>query len=121
MQSQANSIEMYLEEVPQERRAALIQLHQLCKQVLVGCLPTMTYGMPGYQKPGGEVEVAFASQKNYISLYILHSEVLDQHRPELPHLSLGKGCIRFRKPDQIDFDLVEKLLEESWQSKTKTC
>jgi uncharacterized protein YdhG (YjbR/CyaY superfamily) len=121
MQSQAETIEAYLREVPAERREALIRLDHLCRQVLKGYQPSMDYGMPGYRQPGGEIEVAFASQKNYISLYILKKEVLDQHREELSHLSLGKGCIRYRKPKQIDFALVEKLLQESAQSNGAIC
>ena len=121
MQSQAETIEDYLRDVPARRREALTRLDQLCRQVLESYQPTMDYGMPGYRKPGGEIEVAFASQKNYISLYILKREVLDQHREALSHLSLGKGCIRYRKPSQIDFVLVEKLLEESAQSNAEVC
>lgn len=121
MQSQAETIEAYLQSVPPERREALTRLDGLCRQVLKGYQPAMAYGMPGYRKPGGEIEVAFASQKNYISLYILKSEVLDQHRDELSHLSLGKSCIRYRKPAQIDFALVEKLLDASRQSKARAC
>ena len=121
MQSQAETIEAYLQEVPAERREALIRLDQLCRQVLKGYQPMMNFGMPGYHKPGGEIEIAFASQKNHISLYILKKEVLDRHREALSHLSLGKGCIRYRKPTQIDFALVEKLLNESAQSNGAVC
>jgi len=121
MQSQAKTIEAYLQSVPPERREALISLDHLCRQVLQGYQPAMDYGMPGYRNPGGEIEVAFASQKNYISLYILKSEVLNRHRDELSHLSLGKGCIRYRKPEQMDFGLVEKLLEETRHSPDEVC
>ena len=121
MQSNAETITAYLEEVPPERREVLTQLDHLCRQVLTDYEPSMAYGMPGYRKPGGEIEVAFASQKNYISLYIMKSDVLNRHRDELSHLSLGKGCIRYRKSAQIDFALVKKLLEESEQSTAQAC
>lgn len=121
MQSKAETIEAYLAEILPERREALTRLHHLCTTVLTGYAALMAYGMPSYQRPGGEIEVAFASQKNYISLYILKSEVLDRHRAELSRLSLGKGCIRYRKPNQIDFALVEKLLEASRQSTARAC
>ena len=38
----------------------------------------------------GEVEVAFASQKSYISFYILKQEVLDKHRSALAGINLWK-------------------------------
>jgi uncharacterized protein YdhG (YjbR/CyaY superfamily) len=61
----------------------------------------MDYGMPSYSR-AGEVEVAFASQKQYISLYMLRTDVMAAHRAQLDHLSVGKGAIRFRKPEDID-------------------
>ena len=121
MQSKAESVDQYLKEAPQERRESLNQLRKLCLENLVGYQESMQYGMPSYSKEGGEVEVAFASQKNYISLYILKQEVLEQHRQDLAHLNLGKGCIRYRKPGQIDFEIVEQLLKDSYQSNSEIC
>jgi uncharacterized protein YdhG (YjbR/CyaY superfamily) len=121
MQSKAKTVDEYLEEVPDDRRGALSQVRKLCLDKLVGYEESMEYGMPSYKKKDGEVEVAFASQKNYISFYILKEEVLNQYREELAHLNLGKGCIRYRKPHQIDFDMVEQLLLESYQSDSEIC
>ena len=121
MQSKAETVTAYLQEVPEKRQAALSQLRQLCREKLVGYEESMAYGMPSYKKKNGEVEVAFASQKNYISLYILKEEVLNKYRQDLAHLNLGKGCIRYRQPQQIDFDLVAQLLEESYQSASEIC
>jgi uncharacterized protein YdhG (YjbR/CyaY superfamily) len=56
------------------------------------------------------VEVAFASQKNYISLYILRTDVVATHRDRLTGLDVGKSCIRFRKPDQLDDEVVRSML-----------
>ena len=98
MQSKAETVTEYLQEVPEKRQPALSQLRQLCLEKLAGYEESMEYGMPSYKKKDGEVEVAFASQKNYISLYILKEEVLDKYRKNLAHLNLGKGCVRYRKP-----------------------
>jgi hypothetical protein len=56
------------------------------------------------------VEVAFASQKSYLSLYILRQAVLDAVAERLAGLSVGKGCIRFRRPELIDPATVRALL-----------
>ncbi len=121
MQSKANTVDQYLKEVPENRQAVLSQLRKLCLDILVGYEESMAYGMPSYKKPGAEIEVAFASQKNYISFYILKEEVLQKYRADLAHLNLGKGCIRYRKPEQIDFAMVEKLLTASYQSDSEIC
>lgn len=78
------------------------------------------YGMPSYKR-NGQPEVAFASQKNYIALYFMKKDVLTQNASLLKGLDTGKGCIRFRTPEQVDLGLVEKLLHESIKSKATPC
>jgi uncharacterized protein YdhG (YjbR/CyaY superfamily) len=121
MQSQANNVEDYLKEVPEYRRDALEQLRSLCLEILDGYEESMEYGMPGYKQAGGEIEVGFASQKNYISFYILKEEVLNRHRDSLTGLNVGKGCIRYSKPEKIDFKIVRELLADSHQSDSEIC
>ena len=121
MQSKAEDVNSYMEEVPEERREALKKLRNLCLETLDGYDESMVYGMPSYRVPGEEVEVAFASQKNYISFYVLKEEVFNKFRPQLEGLNLGKGCIRYSKPEKIDFEVVKQLLLESFQSNSPIC
>ena len=121
MQSDRKTVDDYMKDVPEERRGALEELRKLCLEILDGYEESMQYGMPSYNQKGQDVEVAFASQKQYISLYILKQEVLDKFRDSLKGLSLGKGCIRYRKPEQIDFQLVRTLLTENRQSNSEIC
>ena len=118
MQSTARTVDEYLKTVPPERLAALSKLRQLCLQTLSGYEESMSYGMPSYSK-GGIVEIGFNSQKHYISFYILKKEVLEKYRDQLK--DCGKGCIRYRRPDQIDFEIVEKLLEATASSDAAIC
>lgn len=82
----------------------------------------MEYGGPCYSR-NGEVEVGFMSQKNFIGLYILRTDVMRAHRYLLnvPGITLGKGCIRYSKPEKIDFNVVEKLLRATVESTGKVC
>jgi uncharacterized protein YdhG (YjbR/CyaY superfamily) len=118
MQSTAATVDEYLETVPPERLAALSKLRRLCLQTLSGYEESMAYGGPAYSK-GGIIEVGFVSQKHYISLYILKKEVVDKYRDRLK--DAGKGCIRYRRPDQIDFEIVKKLLEGTASSDAAIC
>ena len=120
MRSDAPSVDAYMKHVPEVRRAALQAMRKRCRKLLVGFDEEMRYGMPSYSR-GGAVEVAFASQKNYISLYVLRSEVLNNHRHDFESADLGKGCVRFRTPDQIDMDLVEAILEDTAASRGPVC
>ncbi len=118
MQSTATTVDDYLETVPPERLPALTRLRRLCAANLHGYTEGMDYGMPSYSKDG-EIQIAFNSQKNYISLYILNKEVLDRYRHNFK--DIGKGCIRYRNPGQMDFALIETILAESTASNAEIC
>jgi hypothetical protein len=64
--------------------------------------------MPSYLRDG-EVEIAFASQARYISLYVLRTAAMKANATGLADRSVGKGCVRFQ-PDDIDQTLVRALL-----------
>jgi uncharacterized protein YdhG (YjbR/CyaY superfamily) len=122
MQSTAKDVTAYLNEVPVERLPALTKLRDLCLTSLKGFEESMRYGGPCYSR-NGEVEVGFASQKNFIGLYILRTDVMDAHRDllKVKGVSLGKGCIRYSKPEKIDFKVVEMMLKATQKSTGVIC
>jgi len=109
MQSTATTVDAYIAEAPAERREALELLRRLCREELPGYDEVMVYGMPAYMRDG-EGEIAFASQKAYISFYVLRRAALAASADRLDGLSVGKGCIRYRRPDRIDPDVIRELL-----------
>lgn len=122
MQSTAKTVAAYIKEAPATRQAALKQLRDLCRATLTGFKESMSYGGPSYSR-NGEVEVGFASQKNYIGLYILRTDVMRAHRYMLniPGVTLGKGAIRYSTPEKIDFAVVEKMLRATVESTGPVC
>ena len=122
MQSSAKTVAAYLKEVPAERRTALKQLRDLCREFLTGFDESMAYGEPSYSR-NGEVEVGFASQKNFIGLYILRTDVMNAYKEQLKGkgVSIGKGAIRYSKPERIDFKVVESMLRATQESTGPVC
>ena len=120
MQSKAATVSDYLDEVPAERRAALDRLRASCLAALPGATESMAYGMPSYARDG-KIEIAFASQKQYIALYVLKLSVVVANKAALKGLSVGKACIRFPSPARMDFALIEKLLADSRDSPETPC
>jgi uncharacterized protein YdhG (YjbR/CyaY superfamily) len=122
MQSSAKTVPAYLKEVPAERKAALKQLRELCRATLTGFKESMDYGGPCYSR-NGVVEVGFASQKLFIALYILRTDVMRSHRYllNIPGVTLGKGCIRYSRPEKIDFSVVERMLKATAESEGEVC
>ncbi|MEU6015033.1 DUF1801 domain-containing protein [Streptomyces sp. NPDC047515] len=109
VRSEAKDVAGYLAEVSEERRNALERLRRLCRTELAGFDEVMAYGMPAYERDGA-VEIAFAAQKQHISFYLLRGDVRETFMERLAGQNMGKGCLRFRKAEAIDYDLVRDLL-----------
>jgi uncharacterized protein YdhG (YjbR/CyaY superfamily) len=120
MTSQAPDVDTYLSEVPEERRPTLEKLRGLCRRRLRGYEESMLCGLPTYSNKGAPV-VSFASQKQYIALYVLKKEVVDEFRAAVPAASIGKGCIRFTPPGKIDFEIIDRLLRRAAESSAVPC
>src|SRR5690348_16696806 len=117
MQSNAKDVRTYIEEAPADRQAALRRLRDLSRAALIGFEETMEYGGTGYIR-NGEAKVEFASQKNFIGVYILRTDVMQTHRDLLTGkgIHLGKGAIRYFHPERIDFGVVESMLRATVKS-----
>jgi uncharacterized protein YdhG (YjbR/CyaY superfamily) len=120
MPGHASTVDAYIAEAAADRREALGLLRELCTAELPRFEEAMRHGMPSYLRPG-EVEVGSANHKAYISFYVLRRDALEAHAARLEGLSVGKGCIRFRRPDQIDPDTVRALLRSTAASTGPIC
>ena len=120
MDSDADSVGNYLARVPVDRRAVLSELRQTCRPLLVGFDEAMRYGMPTYSCDG-IAEIAWASQKRYISLYVMRADVLDAYRERLAGLDVGKGCIRYPNPAAVNFTVVGSILADVAASRGPVC
>ncbi len=132
MQYKANSPDQYIEQLPDDRKQAIIAIRKVINDNLPkGFLETLGYGMIGYVIPHSiypkgyhcdpKLPLPFmniASQKNYIAIYHMgiygNKELLDWFISEYAKcsntkLDMGKGCIRFKKIDQIPFELIGRL------------
>ncbi|MER6150924.1 iron chaperone [Streptomyces hirsutus] len=122
-QSTAADVDSYLSEAPEGRRAALTELRRLCGEELKGFAEVMAYGMPAYERDG-TAEIAFASQKQYVSFYLMRSDVRAAFEDRLAGHDMGKSCLRFRKPEDvegIDFGLVRDLLRATASGPGTVC
>ncbi|HZY25251.1 MAG TPA: DUF1801 domain-containing protein [Bacteroidales bacterium] len=141
MQIHVNTPEEYINQIPDNRKEALKALRKIIlENIPEGFAETINYGMIGYVVPhsiypkGYHVDSAhplpfinIASQKNYIVLYHMglysNKELLDWFIKEYTietksKPDMGKGCLRFKKPDQIPFrligELVAKITVDDW-------
>ncbi|MFF2139894.1 DUF1801 domain-containing protein [Streptomyces sp. NPDC058193] len=120
VRSEASDVDQYLAEVPEDRRDAMRGLRQLCRTELTGFEEVMAFGMPVYERDGA-AEIAFASQKQYLSFYLMRGDVRQAFEARLADQDMGKGCLRFRTPGSIDFGLVRDLLRATARSPGTVC
>lgn len=135
MKIEASTPQQYIDQLPDDRKNAMIQLRNtLSKNLPKGFEETMGYGMIGYVVPHSIYPagyhcnpalplpfVSIASQKNFIAVYHMGiyaiPQLLDWFVKEYPKhsktkLDMGKSCIRFKKPDQIPFELIAELAKK---------
>lgn len=106
-------VKSYFESVSPADRTVLEALRKLVLENVALASETMLYGMPTYLL--GKPVVSFKRQKNYFSLYVCDPEFVAAHAAELGALNCGKGCIRFRKWDQVPQAAVGRILREAAQ------
>lgn len=111
MQSQAQTVDAYLAEVPPKRLAALQSLRALIRKIAPAAREKILYGMPCYTLDE-EIYCGFASQKQYMALYVC-ADTVDQYRDQLGKLNCGKGCIRFHKWEDLPLKAIEGILRDT--------
>lgn len=113
MVKRTEKVDGYLENLQSERRATLAELRSLVLETVPEAVETMRYRMPTYDYRDHMV-CAFASQKQYMSLY-MDTDIVDSYREKLPRLDLGTSCIRLSSLDQLPLDTIRLMLEETVQ------
>jgi uncharacterized protein YdhG (YjbR/CyaY superfamily) len=132
MTSGASTVNEYLSELPEERQKAIDKLRKVVKKNLPkGFQETMNYGMIGYVVPHKIFPAGYhcdpkqplpfmniASQKNFIAIYhmglysipSLLKWFTDAYaKAGVGKLDMGKSCIRFKKPENIPYELIGEL------------
>ncbi|MBA3423667.1 MAG: DUF1801 domain-containing protein [Rubrobacter sp.] len=128
VKSSASTPDAYLAELSPGRREAIAEV----RKVILDSLPkgyeeAMQYGMISYHIPlerypdtynKRPFAVALASQKNYMSLYLLgvcYNPETEQWFKERfadsgKNLDMGKSCVRFRKLDDLPLEVIGEAI-----------
>lgn len=132
MQSKATTPAAYIAKIPDDRQAAFKKLRAVIKKNLPkGFKEEMNYGMIGYVVPHSKYPAGYhcdpkqplpfmniASQKNFIAVYHMgvyaNPELLKwftaaHAKASSKKLDMGKSCIRYKKPEDIPFELIGEL------------
>ena len=110
----------YLDGTDAPDRATLEAWRARCHELPADFHEELRHGMPCYVR-GGDGELAFASQKRYLSFYVLRADVMDAHRDRLSGHSVGKGCVRFPRGRPVDLELVASLVRATGATSGPVC
>lgn len=132
MQSKAATVEEYLGELPEDRRAVVSAVREvILKNLDKDYEEGMQYGMIGYYVPhrvfpaGYHCDpkqplpfVCLASQKNYISLHLMSLYVggadlkwfEESWAKAGKKLNMGKCCVRFKKFEDVALDVIGEAI-----------
>jgi uncharacterized protein YdhG (YjbR/CyaY superfamily) len=125
MRSEATSVDQYIAELPDGRRAAIEAVRNtIVANLASGFEEAMNWGMITYQVPletypdtyNGQplMYAALASQKNHMAVYLTavyanddsRESFLGKYRASGKRLDTGKSCVRFRTLDDLPVDLI---------------
>lgn len=132
MRIEASTVEEYMNNVPEDRKKVMTELHKtILTNLPKGFEVGFSYGMMGYAVPhklypaGYHCDpkqplpfIGIASQKNFIALYHMgiyaDPKLLKWFTTEFPKhstkkLDMGKSCIRFKKPEDVPLKLIGEL------------
>lgn len=135
MKIEASGIADYLEKIPEERKTAFTKLYKIIqKHIPKGISEEMSYGMIGWVVPHSTYPngyhcdpklplpfLSLANQKKFIALYhmgiyadpdLLNWFTEEYKKHSKYKLDMGKSCIRFKKPDDIPFELIGELVSK---------
>ena len=127
-----SKIESYINSLPEDRKEPINNIIRAVEEnIPTGYAKIMNYGMPSFVVPhsvypsGYHVTpdlplpfIGVASQKNHIGFYhmglYVDSKLLDWFILEYPKycklkLDMGKSCIRFKKNNEIPYELIGTL------------
>lgn len=135
MKKESQNLKDYLSKLPEDRQESFEKLYKTIKKNLPkGFSEEFSYGMPSFvislkDYPDGYhckadtalPFISIANQKNFIAMYHMgmyaKPEVLEWFQTEFPKhskrkLDMGKSCVRFKKPEEIPFELIAKLAKK---------
>lgn len=105
---QAATVDEYLQEVPEEARAALEKLREVIRSAAPGATEAISYRIPTFKHKGPLV--GFAAFSDHLSFFVMSPAVMEAHRKELESFKTGKGTIHFQADMPIPRALVTKLV-----------
>ena len=97
--------------MPEDRKQKALVVHQQILKLYPAIQPNLKYKMPTYESENGWI--AIGNQKNYWSVYTCSLDKIGPYIQRYPGIKHGKGCINFRKKDELDLDALQQVIKKA--------
>ena len=104
-------MDAYIDDLPDDRAAALSTVRAFIHETVPGLTETMAYNMPTFENT--DIVCSLGSQKRYMALYVCAIDLIKDFKEELSHLNCGKSCIRFKRTDDLPMAVIADILKAS--------
>jgi hypothetical protein len=114
----------YIDTLEEPRRSDIRELDDLIRRTAPNLEPHLASGMLAYGRyhyksrttEGEWFHIGLASQKRYISLYVMAVEgekyVAETYKDRLPKADIGRSCVRIKRLSDVDLDALVELIRK---------
>ena len=116
--------EEYIERLEEPRRGDVRRLHELIRKAVPKLEPYAEYDGIGYGRfhyryasgrEGDTCTIGIANRKRYISLYVVAEDgeggyLAESYRDRLPKADIGKSCVRFKRLEDLDEEVLREMI-----------
>lgn len=114
MKIEGNTVDEWLGNLPDDwRRERVLALRKAILELDEGIEELLNYGMLCYRWQGRDL-FHLNAQAAYAALYVGDIDKVDPERTLLEGLSLGKGCIRFKKSSPHPHPSIRVFMERAF-------
>ena len=116
----------FIDRLDEPRRSEIAELHALIRDVAPELDVQTGKDMIGYGpfhyryasgREGDAHLLALSPRKHYISIYVLCTKdgayLAESYKDRLPKADIGKSCVRFKRPSDLDLRELRSLLAEA--------
>jgi len=120
------AVDDYLASLPDGRREIVTRVHEVVTEAVPDLDVRMWktfigYGTYHYRYASGRegewFPIGLTNNKSYVSLYFCAAEdgeyLAEKNEERLGKVSVGKSCVRFRKLDDLNLDVVAELAQRA--------
>jgi Domain of unknown function (DU1801) len=116
----------YLASLPDDRRDTVTRVHEVVTQAVPELEVRMWKSFIGYGsyhyryasgREGDWFPIGLTNNKSYVSLYFCAAEddgyLAEKNEARLGKVSVGKSCVRFKRLDDLNLDVVAELAQRA--------